>query len=96
MEIKDNDRIECFKIVDKGKYVQIHSAAIESGKLNFSQKRLFYKNLKIIERTLKKPWVAYTKITNPVMMRIFKKLGCEPYHMDLAYDSIWFIKREVK
>jgi hypothetical protein len=61
----------------------------------FSSKKMVLTGLREIEERLLqecKRIVAYTSIYSPHVMRMFKKVGYEPFFMSLKDNVIWFRK----
>ena len=59
--------------------------------------RAFYKKFREIERHLiirdYLGWAAYTKLDKPGIMRILRKVGAQPYKINLKENAIWFFRR---
>lgn len=63
---------------------------------NLKDKRALYKEFQLVERILSSRyfgWIAYTKLNNLHMIRIFKKIGAKPFDIDINHNNIWFYKR---
>ena len=77
-------------------YVNIYSDTINAGIDDFKTKREVYKELKEIESGLKDVgftgWVAWTYIINPHIMKMYVKVGAQPYRINLKQETIWFKK----
>lgn len=81
------------EIEDKGEYYQLNSKRLEEGNLSFLEKRAFVVEAREVLLSCNKPCVAYTKIDNAKMIRMFAKFGGQPYKINTDYDSIWFVWR---
>ena len=75
-------------------YANIFCQAITDGIDDFKTKREVYVELKEIESGLKDAgfagWVAWTKIDNPHIMKLYVKVGAQPYRLNLKQETIWF------
>jgi hypothetical protein len=89
---KFKDKWEYF--IQPNGFVQIRCPLMHSGTEEFSEHRAIYKEFKeltnMIEINSYPGWVSDTKITLPVVMRMFQRVGAKPYSMD-GNDTIWFM-----
>lgn len=81
------------EITDKGEYYELNSKRLEAGNLTYSEKKAWLIEARGILKASDKPCVAYTKLDNANMMRMFTKSGGRPYKINLEFDSIWFVWR---
>jgi hypothetical protein len=87
------------EVKDCGDYCELNSVFWENyRKKNYlADARAFYREFREIERHLIirdfYGWAAYTKLDNPGVMRILRKVGAQPYRINLEFDSIWFYRR---
>lgn len=81
------------EIEDKGEYYLLNSKRLEDGGLSFLEKRAFVVEAREVLKSCQKPCIAYTKVDNAKMIRMFRKFGGFPYDINLEYDSIWFVWR---
>jgi hypothetical protein len=67
-----------------------------NGILTFGEKRLVYEELKTLEDRLriegKSEVTGYTSIHKPHIMRMFTKLGYNPFYLSLKKNILWFKK----
>ena len=79
-------------------YANIFSDTINAGITDFKTKREVYKELKEAERGLSeigfKGWVAWTYLVNTHIMKMYVKVGAQPYRINLKQETIWF-RREL-
>lgn len=66
---------------------------------DFKTKREIVVEIKKIEAAIRqssavKGWLGYTALKNDHIMRMYTKLGAEPYRVDLKDDNLWF-RREL-
>ena len=80
----------------RNEYVNIFSETINAGIDDFKTKRAVYKELKGIEVALKEAgftgWVAWTYLNNIHIMKMYVKVGAQPYRINLKQETIWFKK----
>ena len=77
-------------------YANIFCQAITDGISDFKTKREVYIELKEIEAGLKQAgfcgWVAWTYLNNIHIMKLYVKIGAQPYRINLTQETIWFKK----
>lgn len=89
------DNLEYWKAVDRGDYAFIYCPTLTKGVKRFGEKIKVYKEFQKMEELLKKKffwWVGYTKLENSHIMRMFVKVGAQPFYINLRQNAIWFMK----
>ncbi|MEW6214105.1 MAG: hypothetical protein AB1478_02705 [Nitrospirota bacterium] len=80
-------------------YVEIICPTMHKGIEEFKLKKEVYKDFKELTDMILvngyKGWIGNTKITFPNIMKMFVKVGAQPYFIDLQTENIFFV-REVK
>lgn len=67
---------------------------------SFNIRRQLYVEFKKLEQIINqskdyfKGWIAYTKLENPHIMKMYVKVGANPYKINIKEETIWF-KKEI-
>ena len=80
----------------KNGWVNIYCPTLHEGISDFKTKREVYVELKQIESDLKDAgftgWAAWTYVKNPHIMKMYAKVGAQPYRLNIKQETIWFKK----
>ena len=81
----------------KNGYANIYCPTFTEDRVGgYQMRKNIYKCFKDLESLLKETnyvgWVTWTKLENPHIMKFLKKVGANPYEIDIKFETIWFKK----
>jgi hypothetical protein len=101
MEVKKLDSLKYWNIKrhkDFKNFVIITCPAMNKPELSFGVKRKIYVEIKRIGEHIGPDvthWVGYCKLTDPHIMRMWTKIGAQPFYISLKSNNLWF-KKELR
>ena len=97
MEIENNDSLKYWQVQKWSNVAILTCPEMDKDTLPFGTKRAILVELKKLQKRLSGMsyswWAGYAKLTDPHIMRMWVKVGGEPFYVNLKSDHIWFRRK---